>query len=206
MTLPDPDPLDRHSLRDRDDAGDGTAFDRTLGAAKRGEGWAARALFLDLHPRLHRYLVSEVRDAADDVTSEVWEDIARGLARFEGGELDFRAWAFTIASRRVIDHRRREGRHPSDPSDIESFGFLAAPDAPDRQAVDRLAVDEAIALIGSLLPPDQARVVLLRVLGDLGTREVAEIMGQSENWVRVTQHRALRKLADRLGPKLGVAP
>jgi RNA polymerase sigma-70 factor, ECF subfamily len=59
-------------------------------------------------------------------------------------------------------------------------------------------------LMFELLPRDQAEVVLLRVLGDLDADQVAEIMGRSANWVRVTQHRALRRLADRLGPKVGV--
>jgi DNA-directed RNA polymerase specialized sigma24 family protein len=44
----------------------------------------------------------------------------------------------------------------------------------------------------------------LRVLADLGVDEVAAIMGRTANWVRVTQHRALRRLASRLGPKLDV--
>src|SRR6266511_5794041 len=45
------------------------------------------------------------------------------------------------------------------------------------------------------LPPDQAEVVLLRILGGLSVREVAVITGKRPGTVRVLQHRALRRLA-----------
>ena len=54
-------------------------------------------------------------------------------------------------------------------------------------------------LVMRLLPPDQAEVVLLRVLADLDVDEVAELLDRTSNWVRVTLHRALRRLAERLG-------
>ena len=38
----------------------------------------------------------------------------------------------------------------------------------------------------------------LKVLGDLDADQVGEVMGRSANWVRVTQHRALARLADLL--------
>ncbi len=72
--------------------------------------------------------------------------------------------------------------------------------------VERLSGQAAADLIVALLPVDQAEVVLLRVLGDLDVETVAEILGKSPNWVRVTQHRALRRLADRMGSKLDVMP
>ncbi|MEY2754142.1 MAG: hypothetical protein RJB65_500, partial [Actinomycetota bacterium] len=43
-----------------------------------------------------------------------------------------------------------------------------------------------------------AEVVLLRVLADLDAESVARIMGRSAGWVRVTQHRALARLAEAL--------
>jgi RNA polymerase sigma-70 factor (ECF subfamily) len=45
------------------------------------------------------------------------------------------------------------------------------------------------------LSPDQAEVVLLRVLGGLPVAEVAKIVEKKPGTVRVLQHRALRRLA-----------
>ncbi len=75
---------------------------------------------------------------------------------------------------------------------------VPAADDPARSALDRCSGQAAADLVARLLPEDQADVVLLRVLGDLDVREVARIMGRTENWVRVTQHRGLRRLAERL--------
>ena len=81
-----------------------------------------------------------------------------------------------------------------------------APDAPDLDAIERLSAQDAIAQVTAALSEEQAEVVLLRVLAGLDAATVGDILGRTENWVWVTQHRALRKLATRLGSKLDVRP
>ena len=46
------------------------------------------------------------------------------------------------------------------------------------------------------LSPDQAEVILLRVLAGLDVGQVAKILGKRAGAVRVLQHRGLRKLAE----------
>lgn len=174
----------------------GVDFPSVLAAARAGEEWAAAVLFGDLHPRLVRFLRSQEPRAADDLAGDVWLAVAAGLGSFEGDEQGFRAWVFTIARRRIVDHRRRSARRRTDVADAAAFDARPSADAPDREALDRISAGEAAELVVSLLPPDQAEVVLLRVLGDLDAAQVAEVMGRSANWVRVTQHRALRKLSE----------
>ena len=72
------------------------------------------------------------------------------------------------------------------------------------EAIDRMSAQEAVALVTSTLSEEQAEVVLLRVVAGLDTALVSEILGRPETWVRVTQHRALRRLADSLGRMIGV--
>jgi len=64
----------------------------------------------------------------------------------------------------------------------------------EEEAMAGLTTEAAIARIATL-PPDQAEVVLLRILGGLSVREVAAITGKRPGTVRVLQHRALRRLA-----------
>ncbi len=184
-----------------DDAAD---FEAVLAAAQSGQDWAVAVLFRDLQPRLLRFLRSQEPRVADDLAAETWLAIATGLASFTGDEGGFRAWVFTIARRRIIEHRRRSGRRRTDVTADEVFAALPATDLPDRQALERLAASDAVALITSLLSPEQAEVVLLRVLAELPAAEVAEIVGRNENWVRVTQHRALRKLASHFAVEIDV--
>jgi RNA polymerase sigma-70 factor (ECF subfamily) len=63
---------------------------------------------------------------------------------------------------------------------------------------DRLSAQEAVDLIVATLPADQSEVLVLRIVADLDVAHVAELLGHTPNWVRVTQHRALRRLAEAL--------
>ena len=48
------------------------------------------------------------------------------------------------------------------------------------------------------LPEDYREVVILRFFEDMGVEEVAIIMEKSEENVRVIQHRAIRKLREKI--------
>lgn len=168
-------------------------------AARAGEAWAAETLFIDLQPRLLRFLRSSEPRQADDLAGDVWLALARGLHDFEGDLPGFRAWAFSIARRRLADFRRTAVRRATDV--VEHSVFTQREDATtdvSASALAALSAQEAVDLITSSLVPDQAEVLLLRVLGDLDAEQVGEVMGRSANWVRVTQHRALARLADLL--------
>lgn len=169
-------------------------FERTLAAARAGEGTALSTLFRDLHPRILRYLRALEPAEAEDLASDTWLDVAKGLQRFEGNEGALRAWAFTIARRRLIDLQRRRLRRPTVPTEPERLAALAPVGHVEDEAMAELATRAALERIAAL-PPDQAEVVLLRVLGGLSVRDVATIMGKRPGTVRVIQHRALRRLA-----------
>jgi len=68
---------------------------------------------------------------------------------------------------------------------------------PEAQALTASETEAALAHIASL-PPDQAEVVLLRVVAGLDAEEVAAIVGKKAGAVRVLQHRALKRLSGRL--------
>ena len=183
---------------------DDASFPMVLAAARRGEDWAAEVLFTDLQPRVLRFLRSAEPRAADDLAGEVWLAMAQGIGRFDGDLTGFRAWVFTIARRRLADHRRTAVRRATDP--VVGEWFAARPagssDDPVELALDGLSAQASIDLIVSMLPPDQAEVLLLRIVADLDVARVAEVLDRTPNWVRVTQHRALRRLAGRFPPRV----
>lgn len=175
-----------------------------VAGARSGDPRAVEELFNELQPRLLRFLRSQESRAADDLAAEVWLAVAGGIARFDGEWADFRAWVFAIARRRLADHRRTAVRRRTDVVDVDAFEHHHADDAPEDEALDKLSGQQAATLITSVLSGDQAEVLLLRVLAELDVEQVASIMRRSPNWVRVTQHRAVRTLAKRLGPKIVV--
>lgn len=171
------------------------SFPAVLVASKNGEAWAAEQLFIDLQPRVLRFLRSVEPRAADDLAGEIWLAMARGINTFEGELAGFRAWVFTIARNRVADHRRSAVRRATDPTDHSLFNERAGDADTAALAIERMSAQDAIDLIAASLPEDQAEVLTLRIVADLDVAHVAEVMGRTSNWVRVTQHRALRRLA-----------
>lgn len=171
-------------------------FDSILAGAKRGDEWAITALYRDLHPSLLRYLRTQAPRDGDDIASQVWVDVATALTRFAGDERAFRGWLFTIARRRLMDYRRREGRRQTATDLAEESWALDHLD-PERQALAASETERALRLLAGLAP-DQTEVVFLRILAGLDVDDVAAILGKTPGAVRVLQHRALKRLRDKL--------
>jgi len=176
----------------------GTSFEAVLAAAAGGDEHAFAILWRDLQPALLRYLRVVAPAVCEDLASETWLEVARGLARFQGSEAGFRSWVFTVAPQRVIDWRRREARHPTTPLPPEEVPERPGPSDAADPVLEAISTRAALALIAEL-PPDQAEVVTLRVVAGLDVAQVATIVGKRAGAVRVLSHRGLRRLAERLG-------
>jgi RNA polymerase sigma-70 factor (ECF subfamily) len=174
----------------------GGAFEVTLARARTGDEAAFASIFRDIQPALLRYLRMITADP-EDVAGETWVQVVTGLRRFRGGEQDFRAWLFTIARNRATDAGRSRARRPAVPFDMTEVPQpLTAPDAAD-QALEAVSTQAAMTLIKSL-PPDQAEIIMLRVVAGLDTGDVARIVGKTSGAVRVAAHRGLRRLAGQI--------
>jgi RNA polymerase sigma-70 factor (ECF subfamily) len=172
----------------------GASFDQIIAGAKAGAPWALEALYLDTHPRLLRYLTAQAPDVGEDLASDTWLGVAGALPAFDGQENDFRALVFTVAKRRLLDHRRRASRRRTDPVDPELLAGLGPNGDAEDDALDRVSTGWALNQIAAL-PPDQREVILLRVVADLAVDEVAAIVGKRPGAVRALQLRGLRRLA-----------
>ena len=174
----------------------GSKFPQVLDEAREGNEAAFATIWRDLHPAVLRYLRVLTREAAEDVASETWVAVATSLDNFSGEEREFRAWLFTVARRRAIDHFRREARRPTICVDPESLRSISTgpTDDPGDVAITTIATEAALAMIGAL-PPEQAEAVALRAIAGLDVSQVAAIMQKRAGTVRVLAHRGLRELA-----------
>lgn len=171
-------------------------FEEVLAAARSGAEWAFSALYRDLNPPLLRYFASRVPADAEDLAAETWMGAADRIGSFSGGEQDFRRWLFTIAHHRMVQYWRSASRRRDHCVPDAELLDHADPASPSEEVVASISAVSAAARIASLLTPEQAEIVLLRVLGGLTVDEVAEVVGKRPGAVRVAQHRALKKLAD----------
>jgi RNA polymerase sigma-70 factor, ECF subfamily len=170
-------------------------FESVFTAARDGQGWALSELYRALFPRILQYLGALEPAEAEDVACDTWLDVVDGLERFQGDEAGLRAISFTIARRRLLDLRRRRalGRTVQRDPGARIEGQPTRGD--DGTAVPSLGTDASIGLITSSLSPEEADIVLLRVIGDLDVDAVAGIVGTGSSDVRLLQHRAVRRLA-----------
>ena len=174
------------------------AFESVLDAARVGAEWAFSALYREHNHLLLRYFAARAPRDADDLTAEVWLAAARRLGSFEGDATAFRSWLFTIAHHRLVQHWRDSGRRPPSDSSGDSGDRSACEPGggdPAEAVAEVMSAQDAVRRITAVLSPDQAEVVLLRVLGGLDVEQVAATIGKRPGAVRVLQHRALKKLA-----------
>ena len=131
---------------------------------------------------------------AEDCLQDTFLAALRAYPRAEAGNL--RAWIFTIARRKAIDHHRARSRR-------------ARPVAEPQELIDRQGGSGGAGAGGGLgmsshhseiwdavadLPPGQRAAVVLRFAVDLRYRDVGEALGTSEEAARRNVHEGLKKL------------
>ena len=175
----------------------GPSFPAEFAAAAGGDEDAFGVLWHDLQPRLLRYFKVIAPEAAEDLASETWLAVIRGIGRFQGDEAAFQAWVFTIARHKARDGWRRAARRPVEELQATSLKEPSAPDDPAATVLEAASTRAALALIATL-PAGQAEAIVLRVVAGLEVNQVAEIMDKRPNTIRVLTHRGLRRLAEQL--------
>lgn len=152
--------------------------------------------FADLYElhfeRVYAYVVRRVRDrhAAEDVTSEVFQQALANLPRYEWRGVPFAAWLYRIAANAIADRGRRSAREV----------LVADPDdRPDETLPDDVEQHARLFRLVRALPEDQRRVLLLRFAEQKSIREIADELGRSEGAVKQLQFRGLTILRERMG-------
>jgi RNA polymerase sigma-70 factor (ECF subfamily) len=134
------------------------------------------------------------REAAEDITSAVFERAWRAIARFEWRGGGFRPWLFRIAATETAAWHRGRGRRE------RLVARVASEPPPDDELVVPVdaRVDDQVAALAGLRPRYQ-EAITLRYLSGFGPDEAAEVMGCSKATLAVTLHRAMNALRRAVG-------
>ncbi len=172
----------------------GGDFGRVLEQAKARDPRAVERLYRSSAPIVLGYLRSNRVADPEDVTSEVFVSMLRGLDGFTGDEPAFRSWLLTIAHHRMVDAVRKHERTREDATPAEAI-IAASPDLVDGEAgaLDRLAAQGMLTAIDSLTP-DQRAALMLRVLADLPVAEIARLLDKPETAVKALLRRGFASL------------
>ena len=132
------------------------------------------------------------RSQAEEITQETF---FRALSKQSGfrGESDESTWLCAIAKNLFLDEKRRHSRYGELPEDMPEAGAGIEQAAVDRDSSFR------IHMALHALEEPYREVFELRIFGELSFREIGMIFRKTENWARVTYHRAKLKLRERMG-------
>ena len=193
MSSPRTDPTDE-SLMIRFQSGDRAAFTVLV---RRHQG--------PLFNFALRYLRSP--PVAEEVVQDAFVRVVQNAAEFKH-EARFSTWLYTIARNLCIDQTRKRSlrRHPSldepkkaEEGDGPTLGEQTADgQASVERAVVSLEIRERVASAIDALPEEQREVFLMREVSNLPFKEIAEIVGASENTVKSRMRYALERLQEAL--------
>jgi RNA polymerase sigma factor (sigma-70 family) len=147
------------------------------------------------------YLKGQGASEPEDLASDAFVGVLRGLDRFEGDEDAFRSWLFVIAHRRLIDQRRSRGRRPTEfvePKDLVERSLDGREGNVEEEALARLVTTRVVEALEGLTD-DQRTVLLMHAVGDLSLPQIAEILGKRLGAVKSLHHRGLAAAARALG-------
>ena len=154
---------------------------------------ASEKMYEAYYMRVYSYAVtiSGSRELAEEITQETFYRAMTKSASFRR-EADEVTWLCTIAKNLFYDEKRRQKKTGPIPEDAESEGKSIEQIAADRDSSFR------VHLALHALEEPYREIFELRVFGELGFKDIGTIFGKTENWARVTYHRARLKLQERM--------
>lgn len=167
--------------------------DQALVEAAQKNPDAFEAIYRQYAQRIYRYVRSRVStdDDALDITQQVFVKTFNAFPGYRWKDTPLSAWLFRVARNQVIDHQRQS--RPT--TDIEAHygslrSFLLSPEdaALHNEEVSnlRLAIEK--------LDRDKRDLLALRYAGNLRIREIARVIGKSEEATKKQLSRALQSL------------
>ena len=149
--------------------------------------------------RIYAFVVRRVgdRDAAEDLTSDVFHQALASLPRFEWRGVPFAAWLFRIAANAIVDRSKRAARERDLPPPDEP------PDESPDMGLEEIEHRARLFRLVERLPADQRRVIVMRFAGQKRIREIADELGRTEGAVKQLQLRGLQNLRARLSDEHG---
>lgn len=147
---------------------------------------------------LFRYIAfrSGDREAAEEMTSEVFVRFLDALRQRHAPQQTLRGWLYGVAAHIVSDYHRKRYRAPQVGLDDSLISRQAGPDELAEDVLDREHLRHALAT----LTDEQQHVLALRFDREIPIQDVARILGKTEGAVKQLQARAIAALTRRMAP------
>lgn len=162
--------------------------------AKNGDADAYGKLYEQYYVPVFRYVYFQVRnrEEAEDLAQTVFFKVYRSLADFQEKASPL-GYFFTVARNAVIDHWRKKKEITLEDTQ-EVFINIPSNERNPREAAEDKESSEKIHRAMEHLTPIQKEVITLKFLNELSNREIAGLLGKTEEAIRQLQFRALKVL------------
>lgn len=150
--------------------------------------------YRDIQPKVFAFFYVKLgnRALAEDLTHDVFYAAVKGFPSF-AGESSLNTWIFSIAKNRLKKYFRSK-KYTSGLTEQLANDGQSIPSTPEEIYILKEGSRNLINCINKLEPPLTREIVVLRIYAELSFKEIGSLIGESENFARVTFHRAKMKL------------
>ena len=148
--------------------------------------------------QVYSYVMTIVKNAAsaEEITQQTFYKAMTAKEKFRGGSGEY-TWLCAIAKNLSADELRRSSKRAELGDDEACDDSEIGSPLEDRDSTLK------IHMVLHVLEEPYKEVFQLRVFGELSFRDIGSIFGKTENWARVTYHRARLKIQEKMGEKYG---
>jgi len=143
--------------------------------------------------------ILRTRAEAEDVVQDVFVRVIERRRSLQAIR-DMRVWLIRIAWNLALDRRRRIRPEQMDENFAETLAASAVSAGERLEQAQRMS---AVLREMERLPKTERQVLLLSAIEELGTAEMAQVLGRSESAVRALLFRARTRLRERLEARGG---
>ena len=159
--------------------------------------------FEDMYQRFFKdvylfvFSISKDRQIAEDITQETFFKALKEIKHFRG-DCSVKSWLCQIAKNLYISQMRKKSTISIE--DMDSVPNQVSGTNIEREYIQK---EDTISIykVLHLLEEPYKEIFLLRTLGDLSFKEIADVFHKTESWARVTYHRARLKIQESLEQK-----
>lgn len=160
---------------------------------KNGDSDAFGEIFEILADELYRYILLKTRNITftEDVISESFKKAFINIHQYK--QDNFRAYMYKIVRNTMIDYIRKDSKVKV--TKRVSSLIIDLKQNIEKNVIDSMELERVLECL-EMIDEHQRHVVQLRFIEGYSSKDVAFVLGKSNNNIRVIQTRAIRKIKD----------
>ncbi len=163
--------------------------------ARKGDQEAFGQLYDKYISGIYRFVFFRINDKSEteDLTQQVFLKAWQNVSSFKiKKEAKFSSWLYRIAKNLIIDYYRTAKDHIN--IDDIKYDQQFAISYKLEEKIDNLTKFKQVKKSLTILTEDEQDVIIMKFVEEFSNEEIAQALDKSRGAVRVTQHRALKKI------------